>query len=562
MTRMKTGARPAETRGEEALPCEAPKTSLLGRLAFSRRGSLAAIALLVALVYGRTATFGFSDLDDKEIIIDKMAFLKDLTHLDDVFKQPITPLSDGAIYYRPLVTAGFILAAQFGESAVPFHVMNILMHAAAAGLVLLYLRRLFGATLAFFGAAVFAVHPALATIIAWVPGGIDALLALAVLGALLCYIEYLEQGRRRYLVAHLLCFFAALLIKETAVVVPLFCLGHVFFFAKRYRSQLGGKELWAAWGVAFVAWYLMRAAALPAVVGEPMWTRLGSLLESAPVLLMHLGKIVLPLSLSVIAVVRDTPIMPGVGAAVAILFALYRWPHARSGVVYGLGIFALFLGPTLLASDVLILENRLYLPTLGLIIVVLSVLKATRVRFQPITLGTASLIGVFAVMAFRYSAACENPRTFAQAAAKGSPHSALAHMQLGTVYYRSGDLLAAERAYQRAIELDPYQRVVKNNLAVLYLNTSRLSEAEALLNAEVAANPYYVKSYYNLGLVLKGEGRPDEAARAWQRAAELDPGNVDALGELFAHHLQRGELEQASQYRRRLESLGLRFVNP
>jgi len=546
--------------GSPQAKVEAPSTSWLGRLASSRRGSSAAVVVLAVLVYARTASFGFSALDDAEIITDKMAFLSDLSNLGTIFQQPITPLSDGGIYYRPLVSASFMLDAQFAHGeATAFHVTNVVLHAVAAALVLLFLRRLFGNLLGLLGAAVFAVHPALVTVVAWVPGRIEALLAIATLGALMGFIAYLEQRRPRFLAAHLICFLLALLTKETAVVLPVLCIGYVLLLHKEQRPLLRDRALVAGWGACLLVWYAMRAAALPKAVGEPMWSRLGSLFSNAPVLLMHLGKLVAPARLSVVAIAADTPLLPGLLVAAACGFGLYRYRASAGPALYGLGLLAVFLVPTLLASGELILETRLYVPAIGLLCMALAMLENAQVKWQTVAIGAAAVVTLFAAITLSYSGDCKDPMIFSAAAASESPHSALAHMQLGTAFYRAGDAGGGEREYRRAIALDPHRQVVKNNLAVICLNTDRLAEAEQLLNAEIAENPYYTKAYYNLGLVLKKQGRAEEAAAAWRHAIGLEPTHLDALGELFTYYMQHGDSEQAAQYRRLLEQQGVRF---
>lgn len=63
-------------------------------------------------------------------------------------------------------------------------------------------------------------------------------------------------------------------------------------------------------------------------------------------------------------------------------------------------------------------------------------------------------------------------------------------LALGSAYLRSGQLSDAERAYREATQVDPKMGSAYNNLAVVYMLTSRLDEAEkSVKRAEKAGFP-------------------------------------------------------------------------
>lgn len=163
--------------------------------------------------------------DGKFLFYDDLRFVRDNPHLDgignparfftdlDVATSPDATTED---IYRPLRTLTFATITKlFGrDSATPFHVVAILLHALAAGLLFALLRQA-GADPwpAAFGAALFGLHPVTVEATAWVCSLGDVMCGVFVLGAVLAY----ARGR---LVLAYLAFVVALFSKEHAVVVP------------------------------------------------------------------------------------------------------------------------------------------------------------------------------------------------------------------------------------------------------------------------------------------------------------------------------------------------------
>jgi Flp pilus assembly protein TadD len=133
------------------------------------------------------------------------------------------------------------------------------------------------------------------------------------------------------------------------------------------------------------------------------------------------------------------------------------------------------------------------------------------------TIVVLVLVGITA----GYEASFRDPRAFARAAAAGSPHSALAHFCLGRVYQGDGDDDRALAEYDTSLALGPGE-VVHNNIAVIYMAHARWADAEEQLREELALDPRYARAYENLAIVLRREGRPDEALAAAEKARALE----------------------------------------
>ena len=101
-------------------------------------------------------------------------------------------------HYRPLYTISILAEGElFGLHALPYHLVNLLIHLANAALVWLIARKATGRPLiAHIAALVFALHPSYAMVVGW----ISELSALAAtLGALVClwaFMKALDGGAR------------------------------------------------------------------------------------------------------------------------------------------------------------------------------------------------------------------------------------------------------------------------------------------------------------------------------------------------------------------------------
>jgi len=180
----------------------------------------------------------------------------------------------------------------------------------------------------------------------------------------------------------------------------------------------------------------------------------------------------------------------------------------------------------------------------------------------------------------------ESQGRFSRAAAqyrlaiRRNPDRIQAYNRLGIVLGRMGQYQSAEEAFQQALQRVPEQAYLHNNLAFNYILQSRWPEAHAELaralelhsdfsrarvnlamvlaqmgNFEACLHQFRLAltlpdAYYNLGLMYKSKRQPIEAAQAFMKALELNPGLAAAtqrLQEMPANTLsaaqERGPLD-------------------
>ena len=110
----------------------------------------------------------------------------------------------------------------------------------------------------------------------------------------------------------------------------------------------------------------------------------------------------------------------------------------------------------------------------------------------------ALILCLLSFISIYHSRYFKEPLIFWQAAVKNSPHSPLANLNLGVMYYFNGDFINAEKYYLASLALNPNEPMVHNNLGIIYMSQKKFKEAKAEFNKELEINPGYDKAIYNL----------------------------------------------------------------
>jgi tetratricopeptide (TPR) repeat protein len=95
----------------------------------------------------------------------------------------------------------------------------------------------------------------------------------------------------------------------------------------------------------------------------------------------------------------------------------------------------------------------------------------------------------------------------------------------------SEDLVKAEKALRRTIQLAPDDATARMNLGYIFYRTGRTKEAITSLRKSIKIEPTAV-ACYNLGRILRVAGRIEEARRLYEQSLTLNPKFFPAQDEL------------------------------
>ena len=396
---------------------------------------------------------------------------------------------------RPLSMASFALNAYFTgtEDASYFKITNLLIHLVNGLLVACLLWRLLGAYrehhapeippqrlhwLALLAAALWLVHPLNLTPVLYVVQRETALSSLFVLLGLNIYIWSRERqfgaGGRTWAIWLGIPFFtlAAVLCKESGALLPVYALVLELFLFRFHRRD-GGLDrsitlfylvFLVVPGCAGLAWALFgHHGAFLNYAGRDYGLR-ERLLSESRVVWLYIRWTLLP-DVASLGLYHDD-IAPSRGLlqpattlfSIAGLVALLAasWLLRRRRPLVALGI-AWFLAGQLMESSIfpleLAYEHRCYLPDLGLIIALLSLVYPLQARSHAVLVRYAALvcfIGLCAAMTWQRAHNWRDNLTFASTEALHHPESPYATYMLGQTYANLA-LMTDKNQYQNAV---------------------------------------------------------------------------------------------------------------
>jgi len=440
-------------------------------------------------------------------------------------------------YYPVAFSLWRVQYALWGESPFGFHLVNILLHASAAGLLILLLQRMRIAAAVWIGFA-FALHPLQVESVAWVTEMKNTLSALLLLAAALALLYARSRDRalnRLYLLALIL--FTAAVLTKTAVAVGALLLPLLVITAQRPQGDHRREALWASPFIAIGALLGLLAVRLEQgladrVAGDFGWGIAERIQMAGRACFFYVEKLLWPHPLSF-----HYPRWSFEGwlvwlwplAAIALLpLAVILWRKGYRKTLLGLASYVVLLAPAVGLFDVywfrysFVADHFAYLASIGILALIVSALH----RWLPGSRAQRSTIGVLlllllAVLTWNRAHVWRDAETLWLSTVASNPDSWLAHHSLAMI------------AYER----------------------QQPTVAAARFDAAIRAQPSSVESYTGRALVAQQQQRWRAALEDFDRAVSLDESYPQARLGRGVLRAQVGEAEAA------IEDLSLFLVS-
>jgi len=446
------------------------------------------IVLLIGTfaVFAPTLRFGFV-FDDISQIVEN-PHLTSWKYLPTYFTEHVWAQNRTTtpVYYRPLflvmMRLDYIL---FGLQPWGWHLSLVLLHLLACVAVFYFLRYIAGQKIALIATAIFALHPIHAEAVSWLACLAEPLMTAALLTSFLFYLK----AEKNWLWWSAGLYAVALLLKETAIVWPLFLfLAAYDGFERTLRKTL---PFWLMAAFYFVIRSLV--VPMPRVGVMPEMLMPGALVQ-------YVWHLLLPVELSP---GYDTPTgYAYLVAAIAIICGFIYIARINKLCRMAVLLLAIPMLPVInvgFMSHDYVHDRYLYLPSVGFALLVAMVLAKA-----PKTV----LIVLFALFC-------------AGSISEARPWRDEIHL------------------FTRAVQMDPASFNLRNHLALAYIDADRCTEAMPLLKQAVVQEPYAFQVYVNLADCYERMGQIDDALRSWGTAEMLWPDreielNIERLRKLRA----------------------------
>lgn len=584
------------------------------------RRHLALVAFVALLAFAPTLRFGLAYDDEEQIASNPALHL--VENIPRAFGENVWAFLGGKTNaYRPLHIIAYTLIYQvWGASPLPYHALNVLLHAICSALVCLLVARLVASPkIAVAAGLLFALHPVHAETVAWSAALPDLLVTFF---AILAAVLYARQSRGAF-IGSLFATAAGLLSKEVGVMIPL-------LLAAQERAGMGtatplaARRLpaWTAHAALIPIYVVARLAALgePAPISE--WRH--SAYETILSVLARLGgdalRLLAPIGFTAFTPFRvpASPLAPavlaGLAASGAAAFFAYRAFRARAPLLAALAWLIFPLLPSLYLPGlgrVVSADRYLYAPSVGFALLAALALAHSSLRApafhaagRPVSRGAVAFGLAFAAYAVSTQAILPPWRDSASlytAVLERSPDSAPMRLHRAFRSLGAGDLNAARADYQAALAADSTlaeawldlaivekragrveaARVALEHARVLYAaqglaggvadaltNLAEIARAEgdaaaaeSLLIAAIDADPRHAVAHGNLGALYAGAlGRPDLALREMETAARASPWLAAVRENLAALYASQGRWEDAARTFREVLRLEPRSV--
>jgi protein O-mannosyl-transferase len=449
---------------------------------------------------------------------------------------------------RPVLGLSFWANFQLaGLDTFFYHTINVLLHSLNAILLFFIVRKLLelagtvgvrAQVLAGFSATLFLVHPIQTEAVAYIASRSENLSVLFIFAAFCVFLYRPSPEVGWFTSGSILCLFAgAMGTKEHAIALPAIFLLTDYFFNPGF-SLSGVRANWrfyvpvafASIAGSFFIWsYVSHDPTIGFHLKGLAWYQY--FFTECRAVFGYVWFFVFPVGLNVdhefaeSLTIFDHGAIIAMGVLALLICAAYICRRSLPLACYGFLMFVILLAPTssfVPIRDVFV-ERRMYLPFIGLLLILLEPLRRLRVPTKSLVLILVCLCLAPAYLTWRRAAVWTSAIRLWEDSVATAPAKTRPHVGLGNAYMHDNRCPEAAREYAAAYQLSPPDFTLKYNLAAAYECMKQPARAIPLLTEAIAEKPTAAPAYALLGMVLAETGDVKTGWEGLARAELRDP---------------------------------------
>ena len=431
------------------------------------------------LLYWQTLSYPFQ-FDDYNVIVNRSS-----VHGLPAWWQSMPSM-------RPLLKLSYAVNWQLDTQAFYFRCFNLCCHIATSFLVFVLVKKLLPfltknqamtssqlSNIAFLAAILFALHPAHTEVVIYISSRSTGLMSLFCLASVTAYLRWLTEKKPTHqLWLAVFCWFAAVLVKEVALILPVLLAWITYFVAPEkfsQFSQLGFRQKWLIFTSLLIP--LLWVLSIPQTAR--LLTQLPHLqfehLVNQPFAHIHyLSKTLWGIGLNIDYSAQLITNMHRITAGLALVVLVYLcWRKKKQWPIFcfAVGWWLICLLPTnsIIYRPDLINDRQIYLASVGMLMLV-SVAMVRAFEYFPKKLSAALLfLAVFylGINSWQRSEDYQTETSLWQSSLRQNRDNARAWNNLGYAYQLAGENAKAKDCYENALLLNPTRSKAIDNLRLI-----------------------------------------------------------------------------------------------
>lgn len=475
--------------------------------------------------------------------------------------------------YRPLTVSTYAIQyAISGASPAPFHILNVLLHAIATFILILFTKLLSkDALTSLITGFLFAIHPIHTEAVTGIVGRAELLAGIFILLSLYGYHKYRFSSSWVWLLVTALSTICAVTSKEHGFMIfPLLVLQE-FYYHYSGRKKVQSNTMYIGMGVVLAVsalFFFIRSSIVGKSIPHELWQGVSSGDRIATALRVsseYVGMHFLPVRLvadywsdiapignfSSPAVLLGTLILAGM---ISLIFILKK---TQPVLAWGLAFFFIALLPVanlIFPAGFVKAERILYIPSIGL----LTAISALLLFVYKQSWGKIPAMACLGIMTLFFipktwirNQEWKNNFTLGEATLKISPSNPRLNNMIGKEYSERGDQAKAMEHYKRSVDANPKHIPALVNYGLSLSKAGRNEEAVVVLEKALSYDPTNMPLYVNLMSVYRNLNQLDKNVQTADRALKQFP-QSGAINWNAANAYQLvGNMERANELRAR-----------